>query len=101
MWYKNSNWEIINNRTLSKKKSSKKKTPIKWRKVYYIGKTKSTWTRIVFYQWKIISHDKSTWICVCSILDRDLILNPKQIKIQINIPFSVLRDDDTLDYFNN
>lgn len=81
-------WNIVQSKSRIVKKYIWRQ--VVWVNVYYIWKTKSTWKRIVYYEWKILSHNKTTWICKCSMLDRNIEINPEQLYVDMDIPLKVL-----------
>ena len=89
MAYKNSKWQIVTWKEKIKKLNDKVNNNIEWSKFYYIGKTKTTWSRIVYYEWTIIKQD--WWLVTISYMDRNIHINPNhEYKILKDIPLKVL-----------
>ena len=92
MAYINKDWNVVSNKLWdSNKKKSSKEKPIIGTEFHYVWKTKSTWARIVLYEWEITWYDPVTWICTCDVLDRNIEINPDRNIVEMAIPLSALK----------
>ena len=88
--YQDSNWKIVSNKKLAITDKVIKNKKLKWSKFYYIWRTRETWARIVYYEWKILSEPNEKWIVLTKYLDRDIYKNPDRILIERELPISAL-----------
>lgn len=93
MAYKNSKWQLVSSKQNVNKKKGIKTTKIVGRKFHYIWKTKSTWARIVFYEWVILSHNEESWLVMTRYLDRNIKINPDGKTVDRELPLRVLTLD--------
>ena len=94
MAYKDSKWKIVTQKMVTRKPKKKNdKDPYReWVEFSYVWRTKSTGSRIVCFDMKILSFNKDTNTIDVNYLDRNLKINPdKIIKKLYWLPLSIIK----------